>query len=73
MTDFPDFSALDFDATPHGAAPAVSGDTTTWETAEGIAVKPAYGPADTAQLDFLNGFPGIAPYLRGQTVIPAAG
>jgi methylmalonyl-CoA mutase len=65
MTTFPDFTSLGFDDAPHGAAPATAADAPAWETAEGVAVKPAYGPADTAQLDFLNGFPGIAPYLRG--------
>ena len=37
----------------------------TWLTPEGIAVKKAYSAADTAGLDFLDGYPGIAPYLRG--------
>ena len=65
MTIFPDFASLGFDDAPHGAAPATPAAAPAWETAEGVAVKPAYGPEDTAQLDFLNGFPGIAPYLRG--------
>src|SRR5207253_11051639 len=30
-----------------------------------IAVKPVYGPDDVKDLDFLDTFPGIAPYLRG--------
>ena len=65
MTTVPDFTSLGFDDAPHGAAPATPAGAPAWETAEGVAVKPAYGPEDTAQLDFLNGFPGIAPYLRG--------
>ncbi|MEL0004042.1 MAG: methylmalonyl-CoA mutase, partial [Rhodospirillales bacterium] len=36
-----------------------------WDTPEGIAVKPYYGPEDVANLDFLDGVPGAAPYLRG--------
>ncbi|MFF3751983.1 methylmalonyl-CoA mutase [Streptomyces sp. NPDC002018] len=36
-----------------------------WETPEGIAVKPLYTARDTADLDFLATYPGIAPYLRG--------
>ena len=28
-------------------------------------MKRVYTPADTAGLDFLDGYPGIAPYLRG--------
>ncbi|MCP5082159.1 MAG: methylmalonyl-CoA mutase [Alphaproteobacteria bacterium] len=61
MTAIPDFTKIDF-ASPAGTSPA-SGES--WETPEGIAVKPGYGPADTAGLDFINGWPGIAPYLRG--------
>src|SRR5499433_4363190 len=62
MTRMPAFADIAFDAsvggtTPNGAAP--------WQTPEGIAVKPVYGAGDTARLDFLDGFPGIAPYLRG--------
>ncbi|MBI2720417.1 MAG: methylmalonyl-CoA mutase [Rhizobiales bacterium] len=36
-----------------------------WQTPEGIAIKGAYGPADMAGIDFLETFPGMAPYLRG--------
>ncbi|HTK63637.1 MAG TPA: methylmalonyl-CoA mutase [Pseudonocardia sp.] len=36
-----------------------------WNTPEGIEVSPLYTEADTAGLDFLNTYPGIAPYLRG--------
>jgi methylmalonyl-CoA mutase len=37
----------------------------TWETPEGIAVPPLFTPGDLAGLDFLDTYPGIAPYLRG--------
>ncbi|SEF59404.1 methylmalonyl-CoA mutase [Thermomonospora echinospora] len=37
----------------------------TWDTPEGIAVKPLYTGEDLAGLDFLDTYPGIAPYLRG--------
>ncbi|GAA2674840.1 methylmalonyl-CoA mutase [Streptomyces aculeolatus] len=36
-----------------------------WETPEGIAVRPLYTGEDLADLDFLDTYPGIAPYLRG--------
>src|SRR6516162_9750795 len=35
------------------------------ETAEGITLKPAYGPSDIEGLDFLNTYPGLPPFLRG--------
>src|SRR6476619_7640027 len=37
----------------------------TWTTPEGIEVPPLYTAADLAGIDFLDGLPGIAPYLRG--------
>ena len=40
-------------------------DEALWETPEGITVKPLYTAADLDGLDFLGGYPGIAPYLRG--------
>src|SRR5690625_4734561 len=40
-------------------------DALEWETPEGIGVKPLYTPADREGLDFVDGLPGIAPYLRG--------
>ncbi|MFF3003450.1 methylmalonyl-CoA mutase [Kitasatospora sp. NPDC057940] len=40
-------------------------DELVWDTPEGIGVKPLYTPADLAGLDFLETYPGIAPYLRG--------
>ncbi|MFL6164176.1 MAG: methylmalonyl-CoA mutase [Jatrophihabitantaceae bacterium] len=64
----PDFSTASLDTGPAGenanAIPA-AGDGTPWQTPEGIAVKPVYTPADLTGLDFLAGYPGIAPYLRG--------
>jgi methylmalonyl-CoA mutase len=62
MTRLPDFSTLLY-ATPSIDAPAPSG--ADWETPEGIAVHPAYGPDDIQGLDFLDGYPGVAPFVRG--------
>jgi methylmalonyl-CoA mutase len=36
-----------------------------WETPEGIAVQRLYTPGDLSGLDFLDTYPGIAPFLRG--------
>src|SRR6516162_2737178 len=61
MTRIPNFASVDFalamPQTPASGAP--------WLTPEGIAVKPVYGADDVKDLDFLDTFPGIAPYLRG--------
>jgi methylmalonyl-CoA mutase len=45
----------------------VSGDDArpAWETPEGIQLAPAYASPDLHGLDFLDGMPGFAPYLRG--------
>ncbi|MCL4765902.1 MAG: methylmalonyl-CoA mutase [Hyphomicrobiaceae bacterium] len=78
MTRIPDFTTIDLD-TGIGVGPAGSdpwseraqgsdpaGVTPNlWQTPEGIAVKPAYTGADIAGLDFVDGLPGIPPYLRG--------
>jgi methylmalonyl-CoA mutase len=63
MTRIPDFADFDFD-TGSAAGDAPAGGS-AWQTPEGIAVKPVYGADDIAALDFLDGLPGIAPYLRG--------
>ncbi|MEM7429810.1 MAG: methylmalonyl-CoA mutase [Pseudomonadota bacterium] len=61
MTAIPDFSSVDF-ALPK---PTASGETSVWETPEGIPVKSGYGAGDRAELDFVDGWPGMAPFLRG--------
>ncbi|MFC5753064.1 methylmalonyl-CoA mutase [Actinomadura rugatobispora] len=40
-------------------------DAETWETPEGIGVRPLYTGDDLTGLDFLDTLPGVAPYLRG--------
>jgi methylmalonyl-CoA mutase len=54
-----DWAAALQEATGKGA------DALTWETPEGIGVKPLYTKDDLADLDFLGTYPGIVPYLRG--------
>src|SRR5262250_454625 len=61
MTRIPNFASVDFaPVMPQTPAPGAP-----WLTPEGIAVKPVYGADDVKDLDFLDTFPGIAPYLRG--------
>ncbi|PXY37270.1 methylmalonyl-CoA mutase [Prauserella flavalba] len=40
-------------------------DALVWETPEGIGVKPLYTADDLSDVDFLNTYPGMAPFLRG--------
>ncbi|WP_407518958.1 methylmalonyl-CoA mutase [Methylobacterium oryzisoli] len=58
----PDFAGIAFAPVP--SAPA-AGTAEPWMTPEGIPVKGTYGPADREGLDFLDTYPGIAPFLRG--------
>ena len=63
MSAIPDFSALPWRPT---APPApVAAARKPWILPEGITVRPAYGPADRDGLDGIDGFPGVAPFLRG--------
>src|SRR5579883_2166704 len=61
MSRIPGFAALDL---PDAAPPAAVADR-PWHTPEGISVKSAYAAADLAGLAGLDGYPGIAPFIRG--------
>jgi methylmalonyl-CoA mutase len=62
MTRIPDFSTLPWS---RANTPAADVAGTPWQTPEGIAVNRAYGTADLADLDFLDTYPGAAPFIRG--------
>ncbi|MFJ8748764.1 methylmalonyl-CoA mutase [Streptomyces sp. NPDC102441] len=53
------------DAWRSALSEAAAGGDPLWETPEGIAVMPLYTAQDLKGLDFLDTYPGIAPYLRG--------
>ena len=61
MSRIPNFAAVDFVATP--AANALQAEP--WLTPEGIAVRGTYDGGDIAGLPYVDGYPGIAPFLRG--------
>ncbi len=50
-----------------------SPDTLTWNTLEGIDVKPLYTAADTEDLDHMGTVPGQAPFTRGVKATMYAG
>ncbi|MBA3908918.1 MAG: methylmalonyl-CoA mutase [Rhodobacter sp.] len=52
-----------------GASP----DSLTWNTLEGIAVKPLYTAADTDGLAHMDSLPGLAPFTRGVRATMYAG
>ena len=47
--------------------------TLTWETLEGIKVKPLYTAADVEGLPHMGGVPGVGPYTRGVRATMYAG
>src|SRR6201990_3266349 len=62
MSRIPNFADIAFESTAR-AEPGGGG--TPWLTPEGILVNPGYSEADREGIDFLETWPGIAPYLRG--------
>jgi methylmalonyl-CoA mutase len=45
----------------------------TWQTPEGIEVKPLYTAEDLENLEYTNTMPGLAPYVRGPQATMYAG
>src|SRR6201985_1066466 len=62
MSRVPNFANVAFEPV---AVAAPAGKAEPWLTPEDILVKPGYSETDLEGLDFLETFPGIAPYLRG--------
>lgn len=50
-----------------------SPETITWQTPEGIAVKPLYTADDLEGIDHLDSLPGLAPFVRGPRATMYAG
>ncbi len=78
MSTIPDFTTVPFPARRpaepgardawEAAAADASGlgvDKQVWESPEGIEVQPLYSAADREGLGFVDGYPGIAPFVRG--------
>ncbi|MDG2522973.1 methylmalonyl-CoA mutase [Caulobacter segnis] len=62
MSQFPDFATLPW-TTGETVAHSTNGDA--WATPEGVDIKAAYTADDVEGLDFLSGYPGLAPFGRG--------
>jgi len=62
MTRLPDFTSTEW-REPKLSAPRAGNEA--WITPEDIAVKTAYAAADLDGIDFLDTWPGLAPFLRG--------
>ncbi len=68
-SDFqPEFPKADLEAWQKAAEKSLKGRPLadlTWETPDGISVKPLYTAADTAKLPHTDTLPGFAPFIRG--------
>ncbi|MFS8111614.1 methylmalonyl-CoA mutase [Rhizobium jaguaris] len=62
MTRIPGFAAIAW-TRPQATTPKT--DAPAWQTPEGIAVKRIYDTTDLAGLNFLDTYPGAAPFVRG--------
>jgi methylmalonyl-CoA mutase len=65
MADFPKKTIADWQTLASKDLKGASPETLTWETLEGIAVKPLYTAADLEGLEDVHSLPGFPPYLRG--------
>ncbi|MGA0926902.1 MAG: methylmalonyl-CoA mutase, partial [Burkholderiaceae bacterium] len=64
----PEFPKADLEAWQKAAEKSLKGRPLadlTWETPDGISVKPLYTAADTANLPHTDTLPGFAPFIRG--------
>ena len=62
MSRIPDFADISFEPV---AVEESASNVEAWLTPEGIPVKSSYSEGDLEGVDFLQTWPGIAPYLRG--------
>jgi methylmalonyl-CoA mutase len=66
MSKVPNFASIEFaDAGAAMAGATGTSSSAPWMTPEGIAVKASFGEDDLAGIDFLDTYPGKAPFLRG--------
>jgi len=65
MADFEKKTLADWQALAAGELKDADFDALTWQTPEGIAVKPLYTAADLEGLEQLDSLPGFPPFLRG--------
>ena len=67
MSIIPDFTTINLGdiEDDSGISGVTQSSSKNWKTPEGIDVKDLYSEDDLKSLDFLDGWPGFAPYTRG--------
>jgi len=73
MTEFPKKTIDDWRELATRDSKGRSPDELTWNTPEGIAVKPLYTAEDIEGIEHLDSLPGIAPFVRGPRATMYAG
>jgi methylmalonyl-CoA mutase len=73
MADFPARTLADWQQLASRELKGKDPATLTWNTPEGIPVKPVYTAADLAGLEHVNTMPGFAPFVRGPKATMYAG
>lgn len=73
MSDFSAKTKADWEALAKKELKADTLDAITWQTAEGIAVKPLWTKDDMANLALTDTMPGLPPFLRGPRATMYAG
>ncbi len=73
MTKFPKKTLEDWHELATKECKGEPVETLTWETPEGISVKPLYTDADIQDLEHMGSLPGMAPFVRGPKATMYAG
>src|SRR3546814_11072526 len=73
MTDWPEKTLADWRKLATEELKGADADCLTWQTPEGIAVKPLYTAEDLEGLATVGSLPGFAPFTRGPKATMYAG
>jgi len=73
MSDWPEKTLADWRALAAKELKGAAAESLTWETPEGIAVKPLYTAEDLEGLETVGSLPGFAPFTRGPRATMYAG
>ncbi len=73
MSDWPDKSVEDWRALASKELKGAEAESLSWQTPEGIEVKPLYTAEDLEGLETVNSLPGFAPFTRGPRATMYAG
>lgn len=73
MSEFKNYSYKDWEETAKKESKKENLDHLQWKTSEEFTVKPLYTMSDLEDLEFVNTFPGLEPFVRGPRATMYAG